>query len=319
MKRLQNRISGSRFALPVTAVYSLAAWLGMCAICGRTYAELAVFAMSAYLMAELNNRNALIRMYSRMVSCSFLVLGTMAAPAIGRLDVFAVQLCFIAAYLLLFASYQDKRAQGRMFYAFMFIGAASAVCPPSLLFVPVLWVLAATNLMAMSWRNFWASAIGLITPYWFIAGYCAITGDMTIPLRLADSFTQAMDTARHMPEPGALVSFAVTLLAAVTGAVHFMRNSYKDKIRTRMLYELLIATASFTAIFYAALPQFAEYMTAILIVNASVLAGHFFALTNTRLTNIAFMLFTMLAVAATAFNIMSHIPTANNLSPWSLL
>ena len=154
MKRLQNRISGSRFALPVTAVYSLAAWLGMCAICGRTYAELAVFAMSAYLMAELNNLNALIRMYSRMVSCSFLVLGTMAAPAIGRLEVFVVQLCFIAAYLLLFASYQDKRAQGRMFYAFMFIGAASAVCPPSLLFVPVLWVLAATNLMAMSLAQF---------------------------------------------------------------------------------------------------------------------------------------------------------------------
>lgn len=318
MKRLQNRISGSRFALPVTAVYSLAAWLGMCAICGRTYAELAVFAMSAYLMAELNNRNALIRMYSRMVSCSFLVLGTMAAPAIGRLEVFAVQLCFIAAYLLLFASYQDKRAQGRMFYAFMFIGAASAVCPPSLLFVPVLWVLAATNLMAMSWRNFWASAIGLITPYWFIAGYCAITGDMTIPLRLADSFTQAMDTARHMPEPGALVSFAVTLLAAVTGAVHFMRNSYKDKIRTRMIYEMLITLAAFTAALAVLQPANAGQLTGILIVNASILAGHFFALTCTRFTNIAFILLALLALAATAFNMSNFTPAANNLSPWSL-
>ena len=126
MKRLQNKIAESRFALPVTAVYALTVWLVMCAINCRGYAELAVFALSAYLMAELNNRNALIRVYSRMVSCTFLALGTMAAPVTGSLPVLAVQLCFIAAYLLLFSSYQDKRAQGKMFYAFAFIGVAGA-------------------------------------------------------------------------------------------------------------------------------------------------------------------------------------------------
>lgn len=319
MKRLQNRIAESRFALPITAVYALAVWLMMCAMDCREYAELAVFALSAYLMAELNNRNALIRVYSRMVSCTFLVLGMMAAPAIGRLDVLAVQLCFIASYLLLFASYQDKRAQGKMFYAFASIGIAGAICPPSLLFVPVIWVLTATNLMAMSWCNFWASVIGLTAPYWFIAGYCAMTGDMTIPLRLADSFTQAISLAQYKLSPDIIVSFAVTLLVAAIGAIHFMRNSYKDKIRTRMLYELLIATASFTAIFYAALPQYAEQMTGILIVNASVLAAHFFALTSTRITNIAFILLALLAVAATAFNTLGCTPMANDLSPWSLL
>ena len=298
MKRLQNRISESRFALPITAVYALGAWLVMCAVSGRTYAELAVFALSAYLMVELNNRNALI--------------------VTGSVEVVIVQLCFIAAYLTLFASYQDKRAQGRMFYAFMFIGIASVIFPQSLFFVPVLWVLIGTNLMAMSWRNFWASAIGLTAPYWFIGGYCAMTGsffEVTQKLKFdvwtvhPYDITISVDTA---------ATFGFTLLAAAIGTVHFLRNSYKDKIRTRMIYEMLITLAAFTAALAVLQPANAGQLTGILIVNASVLAGHFFALTGTRFTNIAFILLALLAIAITAFNIMNITPAANNLSPWSL-
>lgn len=132
MKRLQNKIAESRFALPVVAVYTAAMWLAGGIIARQQYVEFALFAVSAYLMAEMNNRNALIRIYSRMVSCSFLVFGTMAWSASNlqtsaTLDTWLVQLCFIAAYLTLFSCYQDKRAQGKMFYAFMFIGVASTL------------------------------------------------------------------------------------------------------------------------------------------------------------------------------------------------
>ena len=127
-----------------------------------------------------------------------------------------------------------------------------------------------------------------------------------------------MDTAKYSVSPDTVVPFAVTLIIAVTGAIHFIRNSYKDKIRTRMIYELLIATASFTTIFYAALPQHGAQLTGILVVNASVLAGHFFALTNTKLTNIAFILLTLLILTATVLNILNCTPVPDNLSPWSL-
>lgn len=318
MKRLQNKISESRFALPVTAVYALAVWLTAYALHGRMYAELAVFALSAYLMVELNNRNALIRVYSRMVSCTFLVLGTMAAPVIGNIDVVIMQLCFIASYLLLFASYQDKRAQGRMFYAFMFIGIASVIYPQSLFFVPVLWVLIGTNLMAMSWRNFWASVIGLTAPYWFIGGYCAMTdGFWTVVQELESNLWTARPYDITV-SVGTAVAFGFTLLVTAIGAVHFLRNSYKDKIRTRMIYEMLITLAAFTAALAVLQPANAGQLTGILIVNASILAGHFFALTCTRFTNIAFILLALLALAATAFNMSNLTPAANNLSPWSL-
>lgn len=318
MKRLQNRIAESRFALPVTAVYALVVWLIVCALNCREYAELAVFAVSAYLMVELNNRNALIRIYSRMVSCTFLVLGTMAAPVTGNLDVLVVQLCFIASYLLLFSSYQDKRAQGKMFYAFMFIGIASVIYLQSLFFVPVLWVLAGTNLMAMSWRNFWASIIGLTAPYWFIGGYCAITGDFSIIIPHLNLDFWTVCNYSSTVSSGMAVTFGLTLFVAVIGIIHFLRNSYKDKIRTRMIYEMFITLTVFTTALAILQPAYGAQLTGILIVNASILCAHFFALTGTRFTNIAFILLTFLAIAATTFNILNCTPVPNNLSPWSL-
>lgn len=313
MKRLQNRIAESRFALPVTAVYATAAWLAGGLISSDSYIEFAVFAVSAYLMAELNNRHALIRMYSRMVSCSFLVLATLAASAAGgtswaagTADVWIVQLCFIVAYLFLFSSYQDKRAQGKMFYAFMAIGVASTLFVQALFFVPLLWVLTATNLMAFSSRNLWASIIGLTVPYWFYGGYCALTGNIGyLTAHFApDAWLKPLFITGGA-DAATIATTAFIATVTVIGAVHFIRNSYKDKIRTRMLYEMLITVTAFCLAFMLLQPGHLPMLMGILIIHSSILAGHFFALTSTRLTNITFCVLATAAVALTVVNFIS--------------
>lgn len=310
MKRLQNRIAESRFALPVTAVYATAAWLAGGLISSDSYIEFAVFAVSAYLMAELNNRHALIRMYSRMVSCSFLVLATLAASAAGgtswaagTADVWIMQLCFIVAYLFLFSSYQDKRAQGKMFYAFMMIGVASTLFVQALFFVPLLWVLTATNLMAFSSRNLWASIIGLTVPYWFYGGYCALTGNIGyLTAHFApDAWLKPLFITGGA-DAATIATTAFIVTVTVIGAVHFIRNSYKDKIRTRMLYEMLITVTAFCLAFMLLQPGHLPMLMGILIIHSSILAGHFFALTSTRLTNITFCVLATAAVALTVVN-----------------
>ena len=305
MKRIQNRIAESRFSLLGTAVYAFAVGLTDWLISDRVNVGLAFLVISTYLMLGMNNRNALIRIYSRMVSCSFLVLAMLAAATYGSIDEWIVQLCFILTYLALFSAYQDKRAQGTMFYAFMFIGIASLVFVQALFFVPVLWVLIATNLMAFSNRNFWASLIGLTLPYWFYGCYCAITGNIDYivchfapyvwvhPLWQYEciSLTQAVNTG-------------FIILVTLIGSVHFLRTSYKDKIRTRMIYEMIITMSLLILVFMAFQPKFISQLTAVLTINASILIAHFFALTSTRVTNIAFYVLTLTAVGLTVFNLL---------------
>ena len=280
MKRLQNKIAESRFALPVVAVYTAAMWLAGGIIARQQYVEFALFAVSAYLMAEMNNRNALIRIYSRMVSCSFLVFETMAWSASNlqtsaTLDTWLVQLCFIAAYLTLFSCYQDK--------------------------------LIGTNLMAFSGRNFWASLIGLTLPYWFLGGYCALTGQIDyITAHFApEVWVTPLFQGIELLKPDTIVTVAFIAVSALIGITHFMRNSYKDKIRTRMIYETLITVTLFCLAFMILQPCHHANLTGILAIHAAVLTGHFIALTNTKITNIAFCLLTAAAIAITVSNLIT--------------
>ena len=162
--------------MPLTLVYALLVWVaGGLADNRLMWVPFGCMILSAYLMMELNNINVLIRIYSRMVSCSFLLLTAMSAMTFCDMQGSIVQLCMISFYMAIFQAYQDKEAPGWVFYAFFCLGLASLTFIQIVFFVPFLWIMQGRYLMAMSWRNFWAGIVGLITPYWFIGAYYVIS------------------------------------------------------------------------------------------------------------------------------------------------
>ena len=95
-------------------------------------------------MMMLNNQNALIRIFSRLVSCAFLILSCAACFLIPNIRGGLTQLFVVAAYLILFQSYQNKEAIGITYYSFLMLGLASLACPHILYFVPLIWLLTMT-------------------------------------------------------------------------------------------------------------------------------------------------------------------------------
>ena len=74
--------------LSFTAVYAVLVFLASGLVGKNLWFEFACLAVSTYLMVEFNNVNALLRVYSRMISCAFLVLACAAnylCLAVGRL------------------------------------------------------------------------------------------------------------------------------------------------------------------------------------------------------------------------------------------
>ncbi len=308
MKRLQNRIAESRFALPVTAAYAVAVCLAGGIIENRMYVQFCMFALSSLLMVWLNNSNSLIRTYSRMVSCSYIALTMMAFFVFSSLQAMTVQLCVIAAYAALFKSYQDKRSQGLFFYAFLCIGIASTQFIQILFFVPVLLILSATNLMSLSFRSVAASLFGLILPYWFLTGYYVYTDSLDT---LYDHFAEIVrfePLFQYGNTAGAhqLATLAFLVVITLTGMIHFLRTSYKDKIKTRMMYEFVITMNLLTFVFLALQPRHFMYLTAIAIINSSILIAHYITLTKTRITNISFYLLSFATLTLTVYNIWIH-------------
>ena len=304
VKRFQNRVAESRIALPVTGVYAFA----VCALGGlfteQLWVQFVLLAVSSFLMMELNNVNALIRIYSRMVSCSFLVLAVMSQYLVVDVRCGIVQACFIAFYLFLFSAYQDNRAMGRVFYAFLMLGIASTMFVQILFFVPLVWVLLCTNLMVRSFRAFVSSLFGLLVPYWFMVAYYLYIDDID---SLLDHFLQIAQFGpvlgwMDMPVSHILTAAYVAILAVV-GMIHFRLNNYKDKIRTRMLFEIFSVLALAAIVFMILQPQHIDYLLALLIVSTSPMIGHYIALTNTFITNISFYVMLVVALIITCANL----------------
>lgn len=304
MKRLQNKVAESRYALSLMAVYAIGIWYLGGLVEHRLYFQLACLTVSTYMMLEINNSNALIRIYSRMVSCSFLALTTMSAFLFPSLREALVQLCVITAYTLIFHFYQDKEAPGLTYYAFLCLGIASVLFIQILFFVPFIWLLIGFKMMAFSFRMFCASLIGLLTPYWFLTPLSLFTGRFDalvahfVSIAEFQPMFQYQDISEHY-----MVTFAFVCLIAVIGTIHFLRNSYMDKIKTRMIYELLMWLNILTILFIVLQPQHFEILLGIMIVNTSPFIGHFLALTHTKWTNALFYILVFCILLLTAYNL----------------
>ena len=303
-KTFQNKIAASRFSLPVTATLAALVWVAVGFMTGNIWVEFAFTIVSTLLMVELNNRNALMRTYSRMVSCSFLALVTMAALPHPELKVSIVILCIIAFYLILWNGYQDHQSTGWTFYAFFCIGLASTVFIQIGYYLPFLWLMMTFFTNSFSIRTFLASIIGVITPYWFALGYYVYTNDLQ---GLIDHFAAFIDYHElfdySLVTGHQIINFAFIILLGIIGMIHFLRTSYADKIRTRMIYESLIMLNVVTLIFLFLQPQHDKELGGIMIVNTSPLIAHFITFTKGRVTNITFIGIIIIMVFILLFNI----------------
>ena len=303
-KRIQNRIAESRW----TQAYVVSAAALVWVIAGIYNPSVIVpgicLLLSTYLMMELNNANALIRIYSRMVSCSFIVFATMAVFMFPSIQSAIIMLGFVGFYTFAFRCYQNTHAPGWTFYAFFCIGMASIVWVQTFFFLPILWVIMRTNILSMSPRNFVASLLGIILPYWFYAGYLVVKGDITI---LINHFAKIAVFGEPFNLKFLNFSQALTLsfvlVCAVIGIVHFMNQKRNDNIRTRLFYQIFVTIDLLAIVFFFLQPQHYEALLSVMIVTTAPLIAHFFALTRTRITNWMFIILSYSAIIITLFNL----------------
>jgi len=312
VKRLQNRIAEGGFTLPVAALFAIGVWLYAGLVTQHLWPQLACFIASIYLLVELTNQNALLRVRSRMVSSTFIVLSCTASFLFPSMTGAMVQMLIIGSLMFLFQTYQDPLAMGRTFYAFLGIGLASLAFVQTLWYVPLLWVLMATQLQSLNWRSWLASVIGLTTPYWFALLWLltpfSIPEEGSIDLTpLAEHFSlfvpQFSTFAFHLsPLTTHLYPLLFTIVLAGVGMFHFWQYSFEDKIRIRLLYGFFTSMTIYTLVLILMQPQHADVLMRILFVCASPIIAHVMTFTSSRLSNILFFVAIAIAIALTVIS-----------------
>lgn len=304
IKRLQNKITESRLSLPLAVVYGIIVWILAGALKEHWWVQFCCFGLSVYLMAELNNQNLLIRIFSRMVSCVYIVLICAAAFLFPSISGAIIQLGTISTLFLLFQTYQDKTAVGKTYYAFFLLGLVSCMDIRVLYYIPIYWVLMGWIIYSLSWRTFFASLFGLITPYWFTLPWFIYHDDF-------DSWTNHLVNIADITSRTDFTSLSLSqylflgflLLLATIGALHFILTSYLDKIRVRQLYYSFILITAFSILLLLLMPQCYDMVIGMMIIAVSPLYAHFISLTHTRLSNIVFLVITALIFILTGLNL----------------
>lgn len=298
----RNSVVSSTFTLPTMAVIVLLVWVLSDVTDVNLWGGLAVTELTAYLIMELNNRNALLRIRSRMMSVTYLAL-MLVCPALHTWSMEAIPtVCFVLAYFMLFSSYQQFRAEGYIFHAFLLLGIGSMVFPPMLVLAIAYYISMLFQLRSLTWRTFMAGLFGLAVPYWILAAYAIWNNQLdTAFLYLNDWFVP------HVPDYSLLkldqwITVGIFFALALFAFVHFIHTAYNDKIRTRMLLYTVITMQVFLTVGLLLLPEHFDKQMRLFIANSSLIIAHYYALGKGRLFNTWFNLTVLILIVLGVYN-----------------
>lgn len=263
--------------------------------------SIVIYGGMGYFLVGLNNMFGIIRMRASVQTTAYFLLISIC-PVLHLLqpgDV--VSVAVLAAFFFLFRSYQQSYSVGNMFHAFACIGIGTLIVPQLMLLMPMFWI-AAYRFQALHVKSFFASLLGWILPYWFLLGYAYCSGQIELfylPFRELVDFQPI--TFNHQPWEWA--TFGYLFIVFAVSAIHCLVTGYEDKIRTRAYLNFLIQFCFILFLFILLQPSWFTLLLPTLLIGISILAGHLFVLSHSRLSNI-FFIFAMAGLFALfAFNV----------------
>lgn len=262
-----------------------------------------VYAIIGYFLIELNNQFSIIRMRASMQTAIFFLLVTVC-PGMHLLYIGdIVALGSLISIYFLFKSYQQAQAAGYLFYSFFFIGAGSILFP-QLTILSVVWLLEAYRFQSLTLRSFCGALLGWMLPYWMLFGHAFFHNEMELFYR---PFNQlfVFGEVFHLQilQPWALAILGYLLVMFIVSAVHCIAAGFEDKIRTRAYLQFLIDLTLFLFLLIALQPIYCSALLPLLIISNSILIGHFFVLTNSKSSNVFFIISLVGLILLFAFNI----------------
>ncbi len=326
-KRLQGRVTAGRWTLPAVILTCTFCWIlaffllpdlqvkgdrsalwqaiGSSSLpeWGSRMLSFLSYALIGYLLIQLNNTFAIIRMRASVQTSVYFLLMTICIGLHPLYSGTVVAVCFLLSIYFLFNSYQKLQSSSDLFYSFLFLGTGSLLFPQLTFFSP-LWLLEAYRFRSLTFRSFWGAVLGWTVPYWFLFGHAFFYGEMQLfyhPFQELMIFSPFLQLS-SMPL-WEIVTLAFLFILYVVSSVHCIIAGYEDKIQTRSYLQFLIDTAFFIFIFILWQPALGMELLPLLIIIVSILVGHLFVLTHSKASNFFFIGTMSVLILLFVFNI----------------
>lgn len=310
MQYLQQTVTKGRYTLPLIVFLTFAGWIAVYFLIpdlpregkqlfedvlntylpdwGIRALSLLTYFAAGYFLIQFNNRYLLIRRRASMQT-SFYLLFITACPVLH-----ANYMAGLATVLLLFAiynlfkCYQSPSPMGYVLNAFVFLGFACLLFPHLMLFIPV-FLFGVSYVHSLSFRNFMAAVIGLGIPIWLLWSYAFLTKSMEL---FYAPFLELIVFEPLNPENLQHPSLATSLyffIVFIITAAFCMTNANKDKISTRIYLRFIITFVFFLFVYVFLQPGRSAFLLPPILTGVSILAAHYFVLTNSKASNLFFI------------------------------
>ena len=266
------------------------------------FTGMALTALTAFMIAELCNRNILLRYSSRMV-CAFFVVLITASPFFHAFQSghIIMQLTLLS-YFSLFATFQQSNAPGLTYTTYLFIGIGALLYPKLIWIVPVYW-LSQIFLHSMTVKHFMASLLGVMTPLWIGIAFALFKdrwADADTHIQQMIAFQWGGYDALSLKQWLAVI-FAS--LAFFVGVCDFQSRNFFDKSHTRVVCDAIISFGVLDFILLMIQPTCFRELFPMFLVNSSILSGHYIATATGRAANFSVILISLAAVVLIILNI----------------
>ena len=319
---IQKTVANSQTTLPVVGVVSVLLWLVLPVTSGSSefmseeyglwrfvpkalqegYGAVGIgmlcAAVAVYMMVELNNKNILLRVSSRMLGSMLAMLLAITVTCHGFQPGCVVLLLMLMSLFPLFTAYQHPDPT-LSFEVFLLLSLASLVVPKLVWLVPLYWLILG-YFRAFSVRCFMASLLTLFMTYWLYAGFSAMSGRFHVFMEHMEAMMRFHSGDYHLVDYRDLVTFCFLVLLYVTGTVDFYAHRYLDRVHTRILYDAVCLYGGAVIVLICLQPQYIDVLMPLLLMSAAMVFGHFFTLTHTKFSQIYCLILMLLAVVVVA-------------------
>ena len=301
---LKDRITQSDTTLGVVCIASSIVWLWGAWSSRALLYGLLVCLLTAFVIVEWNNHCQLIRVRSRMSSCSWLLVMLLFPQLHTWTPVALAPIVLIFVNLLLMDRYQRAEGEGQAFYAFLLLGTGGLTLTPLFwaMVLPLWWSMA-SHLRILTLRTWVATLLGLLLPLWvcFLGCYGPQLVGMEPLFRLPvptlawhslfSGETAVFWHTLFSPNYPKVLAVAFFGLLTVWTYIHYRNTNYKDSIRTRQYFGLITGQA-LMALFWIFFLGGGDVALRILIALVAPFVAHYFALTERPSGNFFFWLWT---------------------------
>lgn len=283
---------------PLTEEISLTGWWGTFNLPAWVVegGNLLLCSIATYLMAELNNSYSLVGHRSQFHSSFFLLLWISLPLACHSLidNLLAVSLLWAVSFL--FRCHQAA-LPSEVAHLFFFVGISCLIQSPIAVLIPLLY---ATLLVfkALSVRTFCASLIGFLLPYWILFVYAFCHEQTELFFAPWQAFRQLFVWDYNTISTSNWLTVGFTSLIFLYSGSYVLMNGHRYKIRTRLFLFFLFWWSLFALLLWVL--NLSVWSAPI--IGVSILAGHAFAHSSTRISNILFLVALVLLISLSVYS-----------------